>query len=87
MWAQLSTVRVNDGEADAVSKAMGVGAFEQPDSGLLRTMVLQDQKEGPGSFARAWSSSRARRRLEPARLIPGDGRAFKRCARAWARSS
>ena len=46
MWAQLSNVRVNEGKADAVSKAMEqLRAFEQPDSGLLRTIVMQDQKD------------------------------------------
>ena len=46
MWAQLSTVRVNEGGVDAVSKAMEqLRAFEQPDSGLLRTIVMQDQKD------------------------------------------
>ena len=44
MWAQLSTVRVN--EAEAVSTAMEqLRAFEQPGSGLLRTIVMQDQKD------------------------------------------
>jgi heme-degrading monooxygenase HmoA len=46
MWAQLNSVRVNEGEIDAVSKAMEqLGSFEQPDSGLLRTLVMQDQKD------------------------------------------
>ena len=46
MWAQLSTVRVNEGETEAVAKAMEqLRAFEQPDSGLLRTIVMQDQKD------------------------------------------
>lgn len=46
MWAQLSTVRVGEGKVDVVGKAMEqLRAFEQPDSGLLRTMVLQDQKD------------------------------------------
>ena len=46
MWAQLSIVRVKEGKADAVGAAMEqLRAFEQPDSGLLRTIVLQDQKD------------------------------------------
>ena len=46
MWAQLSTVRVKEGKVDAVSEAMEqLRAFEQPDSGLLRTIVMQDQKD------------------------------------------
>lgn len=46
MWAQLSTVRVNEGQADAVAEAMEqLRAFEQPDSGLLRTIVMQDQND------------------------------------------
>jgi heme-degrading monooxygenase HmoA len=46
MWAQLSTVRVNEGAAEAVGTAMEqLRAFEQPDSGLLRTIVMRDQKD------------------------------------------
>ena len=46
MWAQLSAVRVNEGEIDTVRKAMEqLRSFEQPDSGLLRTIVMQDQKD------------------------------------------
>jgi heme-degrading monooxygenase HmoA len=46
MWAQLSSVRVKEGAADAVAAAMeGLRAFEQPDSGLLRTIVMQDQND------------------------------------------
>ena len=46
MWAQLSTVRVKDGKADVVGEAMEqLRSFEQPDSGLLRTIVMQDQND------------------------------------------
>ncbi|GAA2151519.1 hypothetical protein GCM10009844_33840 [Nocardioides koreensis] len=46
MWAQLSTVRVEEGKVDAVGEAVErLRAFEQPDSGLLRTIVMQDQKD------------------------------------------
>lgn len=46
MWAQMSTVRVEEGKADAVGKAMEeLRAFEQPGSGLLRTIAMQDQKD------------------------------------------
>jgi heme-degrading monooxygenase HmoA len=46
MWAQLSSVRVKEGQADAVGRAMEhLRTFEQPDSGLLRTFVMQDQKD------------------------------------------
>ena len=45
MWARLSIVRVKEGKADAVGAAMEqLRAFEQPDSGLLRTIVVQDQR-------------------------------------------
>lgn len=51
MWAQLSTVRVKEGKADVVSKAMEqLRAFEQPDSGLLRTFVMQDQEDAERVF-------------------------------------
>ena len=46
MWAQLSSVRVTDGGAEVVGRAMEhLRTFEQPDSGLLRTIVMQDQKD------------------------------------------
>jgi heme-degrading monooxygenase HmoA len=51
MWAQLSTVRVKDGKADVVGKVMeDLRAFEQPDSGLLRTIVMQDQHDPARMF-------------------------------------
>ena len=49
--------------------------FEQPESGLLRTTVMQDQKDPARVFV--WSSSRARRRLEPARLTLCARKAFR----------
>jgi heme-degrading monooxygenase HmoA len=46
MWAQLSSVRVQEGAADVVRAAMEqLRSFEQPDSGLLRTLVMQDQRD------------------------------------------
>jgi len=46
MWAQLSSVRVKEGKVDVVGKAMEqLRTFEQPESGLLRTLVMQDQKD------------------------------------------
>ena len=46
MWAQLNAVRVKEGKLDVVVKAMEqLRDFEQPDSGLLRTIVMQDQKD------------------------------------------
>lgn len=52
MWAQLSSVRVKEGKAEVVGKAMeDLRTFEQPDSGLLRTIVMQGP-EGPGPHVR-----------------------------------
>ena len=46
MWAQLSSVRVSEGGAGAVGRAMEhLRTFEQPGSGLLRTIVMQGQKD------------------------------------------
>lgn len=46
MWAQLSSIRVKEGQVDAVGMAMErLRTFEQPDSGLLRTTVMQDQND------------------------------------------
>jgi heme-degrading monooxygenase HmoA len=51
MWAQLSTVHVKEGKSDAVGEAMEqLRAFEQPDSGLLRTIVMQDQADAARVF-------------------------------------
>ncbi len=46
MWAQLSSIRVKEGRGDAVLRAMEeLRTFEQADSGLLRTIVMADQKD------------------------------------------
>ena len=46
MWAQLSIVRVKEGKTEVVGRAMEhLRSFEQPESGLLRTIVMQDQKD------------------------------------------
>ena len=46
MWAQLNAVCVKEGMLDVVVRAMEqLRDFEQPDSGLLRTIVMQDQKD------------------------------------------
>jgi heme-degrading monooxygenase HmoA len=46
MWAQLSRVHVKEGHTDEVVGALEqLRSFEQPDSGLLRTIVMQDQKD------------------------------------------
>ena len=44
MWAQLMSFRVKPGN-DTAGLREQLQAIEQPDSGLLRTMVLQDQKD------------------------------------------
>ena len=44
MWAQLMSFRVKPGN-DTAGLRKQLQAIEQPDSGLLRTMVLQDQKD------------------------------------------
>jgi heme-degrading monooxygenase HmoA len=51
MWAQLSSVRVKEGKADVVGSAMEhLRTFEQPESGLLRTIVMQDQNDPARMF-------------------------------------
>ena len=48
MWAQLITVRLKPGrEADLPRLAAQLRAVEQPGSGLLRSMLMQDQQD-PG---------------------------------------
>jgi heme-degrading monooxygenase HmoA len=63
MWAQLSTVRVKEGKADVVGEAMErLRAFEQPDSGLLRTIVMQDQADPARVFVLVVFESEAKAR-------------------------
>jgi heme-degrading monooxygenase HmoA len=51
MWAQLSSVRVKPGKGDVVGRAMEhLRTFEQPESGLLRTLVMHDQKDPAHMF-------------------------------------
>ncbi len=46
MWAQLQTLRIKEGRADdAVAMIDDLRSFEQAGSGLLRTMVMQDQND------------------------------------------
>ena len=48
MWAQLMSFRLKPGK-DTSGLREQLQAVEQPDSGLLRTMIMQDQKD-PGQF-------------------------------------
>ena len=44
MWAQLMSFRLKPGK-DTSGLREQLQAVEQPDSGLLRTMIMQDQKD------------------------------------------
>jgi len=48
MWAQLMSFRLKPGK-DTAGLREQLQAVEQPDSGLLRTMIMQDQKN-PDQF-------------------------------------
>jgi hypothetical protein len=48
MWAQLMRFRVKPGK-DTAGLREQLQLVEQPDSGLLRTMIMQDQKD-PDQF-------------------------------------
>ncbi len=48
MWAQLMGFRLKPGK-DTAGLREQLQAVEQPDSGLLRTMIMQDQKD-PDQF-------------------------------------
>lgn len=48
MWAQLMRWRLKPGK-DTAGLREQLQAVEQPDSGLLRTMIMQDQKD-PDQF-------------------------------------
>jgi len=46
MWAQLITTRLKPGREDDLPKLIEqLRAAEQPDSGLLRTVAMQDQND------------------------------------------
>jgi heme-degrading monooxygenase HmoA len=46
MWAQLISMRLKPGGEAGLSKVMEqLRALEQPDSGLLRTTTMRDQKD------------------------------------------
>ena len=50
MWAQIIKVRVKPGKAEDLRRVMEqVRAIEQPDSGLLRSTMMRDQKD-PNTF-------------------------------------
>lgn len=50
MWAQIIKVRVKPGKEDDLRRIMEhVRAIEQPDSGLLRSTMMRDQKD-PHTF-------------------------------------
>jgi quinol monooxygenase YgiN len=44
MWAQLAKIRVKPGK-DTVELNEKIMAVEQPDSGLVRTILMRDQKD------------------------------------------
>ena len=46
MWAQIIKVRVKPGKGEDLRRVLEqVRAIEQPDSGLLRSSVMRDQKD------------------------------------------
>jgi quinol monooxygenase YgiN len=46
MWAQLIKLRVKDGkESEMPALFEQLGSFEQPGSGLIRSLAMQDQKD------------------------------------------
>ena len=50
MWAQIIKVRVKPGKEEDLRRVMEqVRAIEQPDSGLLRSTMMRDQKD-PHTF-------------------------------------
>jgi hypothetical protein len=79
MWAQLSTFRVREGKVDDLTRAMEqLRTFEQPDSGLLRTIAMQDQLDASRVFMFVMFESEER--PERARATRDAKTAFKRYA-------
>jgi len=79
MWAQLMRFRVKPGK-DTAGLREQLQAVEQPGSGLLRTMIMQDQKD-PDQFCTLVvfeSEAKARARERDPRRQEGS-RSFGRC--------
>jgi len=51
MWAQLISIRIKPGrEGDIPRLAEQLRATEQPNSGLVRSMMMQDQKDSSRAY-------------------------------------
>jgi hypothetical protein len=79
MWAQLIKMRLQPGK-DLAGLDKQMRAIEQPDSGLLRSIVMRDQKD-PGQFyvlvvfeseEKARARERDPRRQEGLQALSGD---------------
>ena len=74
MWAQLITMRIKPGMAQSfISVIEQLNAIEQPDSGLVRQIALQDQKDPNKYFMLAIfeSEEKARKRENDPRRAEG----------------
>jgi quinol monooxygenase YgiN len=74
MWAQLQTLRLKGDRADEVFAQIDrLRSFEQPDSGLLRTLAMRDQKDPSRVFVLVLfeSEERAREREQDPRREEG----------------
>ena len=79
MWAQLMSFRLKPGK-DTSGLREQLQAVEQPDSGLLRTMIMQDQKDADQFYTlvvfeseeKARARERDPRRQEGLQSPPGD---------------
>ena len=81
MWAQLMSFRVKPGK-DTAGLREQLQAVEQPGSGLLRTMIMQDQKD-PDQFYTVVVFERARRRRVRASATRAARRGCRPFGRCW----
>ena len=84
MWAQLIKVRLKPGKDLAVAAAQ-LKAAEQPGSGLVREIIMHDQKDpGQAYILAVFESEETARARERTRAARQDS---KPCRRRWPTSS
>jgi quinol monooxygenase YgiN len=78
MWAQISKSRLKPGTDEQVAAMLAqLRAIEQPDSGLIRTLVMRDQKDPATLYLLVLfeSEEKARAREQDPRRAEGIGQA------------
>ena len=85
MWAQMITTRFKEGHDGDLSRLMEqLRATEQPGSGLVRSMAMQDQKDPSKVYMFVASTAKTRR--VRGKTIRGDKKDCRPRERRWLRS-